>query len=326
MQDMMDPRKAFAKAVIELAKENDNILAVSADSARSAQLEEFRELFPARFLEFGLMESSIIGFCAGLALSGKIPFFCAITPFITMRAFEQVRNDLAYTFANCKIVGRNSGLTNAFFGPTHHSLEDVALMRTLPGMVVIVPSDPHQVRGSVKAAAKHKGPVYIRLGSVKIPFLYDSTDKFEIGKGKVLREGKDFTVITSGITLWYTLEALKLLEKEDSLHIGLIDMPTVKPLDRELLFKMSRNTGGFLIVEEHSSVGGLGGAVSEFLSQVNPVPLRILGVPDVFSSSGPYEQIMDRYNLSPPGICKRIKGFARDLKENCCFSWELGKN
>jgi len=315
MSNLIDPRKVFAKAVIELAKEDNRILTVSADSARSSQLEEFRELFPERYLEFGLMESSIIGFCAGLALSGKIPFFCAITPFITMRAFEQVRNDLAYTFANAKIVGRNAGLANASFGPTHHSLEDVALMRTLPGMVVIVPSDPQQVRECVFAAAKHEGPCYIRLGSVKIPFLYNSNEEFEIGKGKVWREGKDLTVVTCGMTLWYTLEALKILEREDSLEVGVIDMPSVKPMDEELLLKVSKNTAGILIIEEHSTVGGLGGAVSEFLSQVNPIPIKILGVPDVFASSGPYEELMDRYNLSPRGICETIKNFAKALKK-----------
>ena len=315
MQEMMDPRKAFAKAVVELAGENKSILAVSADSAGSAQLGEFSQLFPDRYLEFGIMEQSIIGICAGLALSGKIPFFCAITPFITMRPFEQIRDDLVYTFSNVKIVGRNSGLTNAYFGATHHSLEDIALMRTLPGMVVLVPSDPIEVRGCVKAAAKHKGPCYIRLGSVKIPFLFDPNKRFEIGKGKVLRQGKDLTVVTSGITLWYTLKALKLLEEENSLKVGLVNMPTIKPLDEELLLKISRNTAGILIVEEHSTVGGLGGAVSEFLSQTNPVPIKILGVPDTFACFGSYDEVMAKYNLSPSGICNAIKDFARKLNK-----------
>jgi len=314
MQPMMDPRKVFADAVVELARENENILAISADSGGSAQLREFQHLFPDRYLEFGLTEQSVIGFCAGLALSGKIPFFCAITPFITMRAFEQVRNDLMYTFANVKIVGRNSGLISARFGPTHHSLEDIALMRTLPGMVVVAPSDPVGVRGYVRQVAKHQGPCYIRLGSVKVPFLYNTGEKFEIGRGKIWREGEDLTVITYGITLWYTLEALKILEKEDSLRVGVIDMPCVKPLDEELIFKASKKTAGLLVVEEHSTVGGLGGAVSEFLSQVNPVPIKILGVPDVFACAGPYDEVMAKYNLSPRGICDTIRNFARKLK------------
>ncbi|MBC7189431.1 transketolase [Candidatus Aerophobetes bacterium] len=313
MPDLIDPRKAFADTVVELAKENRNILAVSADSAGSAHLGEFRKLFPHQYLEFGLMEPSIVGFCAGLALSGKIPFFCAITPFITMRAFEQVRNDLAYNFANVKIVGRNSGLTNDRFGPTHHSLEDVALMRSLPGMVVIVPSDPHQVREYVKKVALHKGPCYIRLGSVKIPFIYDSFESFEIGKGKVFKKGKDITVITCGITLWYTLEALKILEKESSLDVQVVDMPSVKPLDEELLFNVARNTSGILVVEEHSTVGGLGGAVCEFLSQNIPVPVKLVGVPDIFATSGPYMELMERYDLSPAGIYRKIKAFAESL-------------
>ncbi|MFQ6052404.1 MAG: transketolase family protein [Candidatus Hydrothermarchaeota archaeon] len=320
MLEMVDPRKVFGKSVVELAKENKDILAVSADSGGSSGFAEFRELFPERYLEFGLMESSVIGYCAGLALSGKIPFFCAITPFITMRAFEQVRNDLAYTFANVKVAGRNSGLSYSFLGPTHHSLEDIALMRTLPGMVILVPSDPVEVKGCVEAAAKHKGPVYIRLGSVNLPFLYNRNEKFEIGKAKVLRKGKDLTVVTCGITVWHTLEALKLLEKDDSLEIGVIDMPTIKPLDKELVFQTSKNTAGILVVEEHSVVGGLGGAVSEFLSQVNLTPLKILGVPDVFASAGPYRELMGKYNLSPRGICDTIKSFAKTLRKDSLIS------
>jgi len=314
MEEMADPRKVFGKTVVELARENKDILAVSADSGGSSGFGEFKELFPERYLEFGLMESSVIGYCAGLALSGKIPFFCAITPFITMRAFEQVRNDLVYTFANVKIAGRNSGLAYSFLGPTHHSLEDIALMRTLPGMVILVPSDPVEVRGCVEAAAKHQGPVYIRLGSVKLPFLHNPNEKFEIGKGKVLREGKDLTVVTCGITVWYALEALKLLEKEDSLNVGLINMPAVKPLDKKLTFQMSKKTAGILVVEEHSIIGGLGGAVSEFLSQVNPIPIKILGIPDVFACSGSYDELMEKYNLSPRGIYNTIKSFAKTLK------------
>lgn len=314
MEEMVDPRKVFGKAVIELARENKDILAVSADSGGSSGFGEFKELFPERYLEFGLMEPSIIGYCAGLALSGKIPFFCAITPFITMRAFEQVRNDLVYTFANVKIAGRNSGLAYSFLGPTHHSLEDIALMRTLPGMVILVPSDPVEIRGCVKAAAKHQGPVYIRLGSQKLPFLHDPNDAFEIGRGKVLREGKDLTVVTCGMTVWYTLEALRLLEKEDSLEVGVISMPTIKPLDEELIFQISKNTAGILVIEEHSTVGGLGGAVSEFLSQTNSTPLKILGVPDIFARAGPYDELMGMYNLSPRGICNTIKSFAKTLK------------
>ena len=314
MEELVDPRKVFGKAVVELARENKDILAVSADSGGSSGFGEFKELFPKRYLEFGLMESSVIGYCAGLALSGKIPFFCAITPFITMRAFEQVRNDLVYTFANVKIAGRNSGLAYSFLGPTHHSLEDIALMRTLPGMVILVPSDPVEIRGCVKAAARHKGPVYIRLGSQKLPFLHDPNEAFEIGRGKVLREGKDLTVVTCGMTVWYTLEALRLLEKEDSLEVGVIGIPTIKPLDEELIFQISKNTAGILVIEEHSTVGRLGGAVSEFLSQVNPTPLKILGVPDVFARPGPYDELMGMYNLSPRGICNTIKSFAKTLK------------
>lgn len=314
MEELVDPRKVFGKAVVELARGNKDILAVSADSGGSSGFGEFKELFPKRYLEFGLMESSVIGYCAGLALSGKIPFFCAITPFITMRAFEQVRNDLVYTFANVKIAGRNSGLAYSFLGPTHHSLEDIALMRTLPGMVILVPSDPVEIRGCVKAAARHKGPVYIRLGSQKLPFLHDPNEAFEIGRGKVLREGKDLTVVTCGMTVWYTLEALRLLEKEDSLEVGVIGIPTIKPLDEELIFQISKNTAGILVIEEHSTVGGLGGAVSEFLSQVNPTPLKILGVPDVFARPGPYDELMGMYNLSPRGICNTIKSFAKTLK------------
>lgn len=310
-KEWSDPRKVFGRKVLELAKQDPRILAVSTDSSGSSGFGLFKEYFPERHIEFGLTEQSAIGFCAGLALSGKIPFFCAIAPFITMRCFEQVRDDLAYTFANVKIVGRNSGLNYSLLGATHQSLEDIAIMRSLPNMVVIVPSDPSEIRACTEAAAKHVGPVYIRLGSQKIPTFHDSSYQFTIGKGEVLRKGKDATIVTMASMVWRALEAAKELDNE-GFRVGVVNLPTVKPLDCELLLRISKETGGILTFEEHSIVGGLGSAVSEFLSQENPTRIMRLGIPDVFASTGPYEELMAKYNLSIKGIVNSVRKFIRN--------------
>ncbi len=301
MKELKDPRKVFGNQVLELAKQDPRILAVSTDSSGSSGFGPFKEYFPERHLEFGLTEQAAIGFCAGLALNGKIPFFCAITPFITMRCYEQVRDDLVYTFANVKIVGRNSGLDYSYLGYTHQSLEDIAVIRSLPNMVVIVPSDPIEIAGCVKEVTKYVGPVYIRIGSEKLPTFHNSSYHFSLGKGEILQKGQDITLITMGGMVWRTLEAAKELIKS-GIKVGVISMPTIKPLDCELLLQVSKETDIILTIEDHSVVGGLGSAVSEFLSQENPMRIIKLGVPDIISSTGPYRELIEKYNLSIKGI------------------------
>jgi len=305
MKELKDPRKVFGKQVLELAKQDSRILAISTDSSGSSGFAPFKEYFPERHLEFGLTEQSTIGFCAGLALSGKIPFFCAITPFITMRCFEQVRDDLVYTFANVKIVGRNSGLDYSYLGYTHQSLEDIAIIRSLPNMVVIAPSDPIEIAACAKEVAKYIGPVYIRIGSEKLPNYHNSSYHFSLGKGEILQKGQDITLITMGGMVWRALEAAKELVKL-GIKVGVISMPTIKPLDCELLLQVSKETDVILTIEDHSVVGGLGSAISEFLSQENPMKIIKLGVPDIVSSTGPYEELMGKYNLSIKGIVSTV--------------------
>ena len=316
MKELADPRKVFGNQVLELAKQDPRILAVSTDSSGSSGFGPFKEYFPERHLEFGLTEQSAIGFCAGLALSGKIPFFCAITPFITMRCFEQVRDDLAYTFTNVKIVGRNSGLDYSYLGYTHQSLEDIAVMRSLPNMVVLVPSDAIEIRACVKEAAKYIGPVYIRIGSEKLPTFHPSDYHFSFGKGEILQKGQDITLITMGGMVWRALEAAKELI-ELGIKVGVVNMPTIKPLDCELLLQVSKETDIILTIEDHSIVGGLGSAVSEFLSQENPTRIFRLGVPDVISSTGPYEEIMAKYNLSIKNIVNSVINLIKKKKFSC---------
>jgi len=305
MKELIDPRKVFGKQVLELAKQDPRILAVSTDSSGSSGFGPFKEHFPKRHLEFGLTEQSAIGFCAGLALSGKIPFFCAITPFITMRCYEQIRDDLVYTFANVKIVGRNSGLDYSYLGYTHQSLEDIAIIRSLPNMVVIAPSDPIEIVACVKEVAKYIGPVYIRIGSEKLPTFHNSSYHFSLGKGEILKKGRDITLITMGGMVWRALEAAKELVKS-GIKVGVVNMPTIKPLDCKLLLQVSKETDIILTIEDHSVVGGLGSAVSEFLSQENPTRIIKLGIPDMFSSTGSYEELMGKYNLSIKGIISTV--------------------
>jgi transketolase len=301
MKELADPRKVFGNQVFELAKQDPRILAISTDSSESSGFGPFKEYFPKRHLEFGLTEQSAIGFCAGLALSGKIPFFCAITPFITMRGYEQIRDDLVYTFTNVKIVGRNSGLDYSYLGYTHQSLEDIAIIRSLPNIMILVPSDPMEIRACVKEVAKYIGPVYIRIGSEKIPTFHNSDYCFSLGKGEILQRGQDITLIAMGGMVWRALEAAKELVNL-GIKVGVVNMPTIKPLDCELLLQISKETDIILTIEDHSIVGGLGSAVSEFLSQENPTRIFRLGLPDVISSTGPYEEIMTKYNLSIKGI------------------------
>jgi len=269
MKELTDPRKVFGKQVLELAKQDSRILAISTDSSGSSGFAPFKEYFPERHLEFGLTEQAAIGFCAGLALSGKIPFFCAITPFITMRCYEQVRDDLVYTFANVKIIGRNSGLDYSYLGYTHQSLEDIAIIRE------------------------------------KLPNYHNSSYHFSLGKGEILQKGQDITLITMGGMVWRALEAAKELVKL-GIKVGVISMPTIKPLDCELLLQVSKETDVILTIEDHSVVGGLGSAISEFLSQENPMKIIKLGVPDIVSSTGPYEELMGKYHLSIKGIVSTV--------------------
>jgi transketolase len=310
--ELKDPRKTFGEALLALAERRPEIVALSADSSSGSGMSPFKKKFPDRHLEFGIMEQGVIGFAAGLATTGKIPFVAAIAPFMTSRPFEMVRNDVGYMRQNVKVVGRSAGLTYSDLGPTHQSIDDVALLRTIPGMVVLVPGDPVELVKAVEAAAEHVGPVYLRVGSPPIPVLYESEDDcpFQIGRGILMMDGKDVTLIGTGTALPRAFAAAETLRAE-GVGVRLLSMPTIKPLDRELVCKAARETGRIVTVEEHYVTGGLGGAIAELLAQEHPTPMRMVGVRDRFPPSGPYDDVLRDNGLQPDQIAAVVREFLR---------------
>jgi transketolase len=308
--ELKDPRKTFGEALLALAERRPEIVALSADSSSGSGLSPFKKRFPERHLEFGIMEQGVIGFAAGLATTGKIPFVAAIAPFLTSRPFEMVRNDLGYMHQNVKVVGRSAGLTYSDLGPTHQSIDDVALLRTIPGMVVLVPGDPVELVKAVEAAADHVGPVYLRVGSPPIPVLYESDEDcpFRIGSGITLMDGKEVTLIGTGAALPRAFEAAQAL-KAEGIGVRLISLHTLKPLDRDLLCRAARETGKIVTVEEHYVAGGLGGAVAELLVRECPVPMRMVGINDRFPPSGPYDDVLRDNGLQPDQIARVVREF-----------------
>lgn len=310
---MLDPRKEFGKAVTKIAEQNEKIVVLSADSGKSSGFGEFAEAYPDRYFECGIMEQAVTGIASGLATTGKIPIFCAIAPFVTARPYEMFRNDLGYMRQNAKIVGRNCGITYSELGATHHSLDDFALMRMIPGVVVLAPQDPTEIRTAVKAMIEYEGPVYMRIGNPKIPVLFEEKP-FEIGKGSVLREGLDVTIISTGSMTKAAMEAGELLS-EQGIEARIVGMPTVCPVDRELIIDSAAKTGKIVTVEEHYIHGGLGTIVAEVCAEKIPVPIRMLGVPNSYAASGPYDSLMEYYGLDTKGIVKSVTEFVNNDQE-----------
>lgn len=302
-----DPRKEFGKTVTTIAKENEEIVVISADSGKSSGFGEFMELYPDRYYEIGIMEQAAVGIASGLATTGKIPVFCAIAPFVTSRPFEMLRNDIGYMKQNAKIVGRNCGFTYSDLGATHHSLEDFAIMRMIPGVVVLAPQDPTEIRSAVKAMLEHDGPVYMRIGNPKIPVLFEERP-FEIGKGHILEDGTDVTVISTGSTTQAVLKVAESLRRQ-GVSVQVIGMPTVWPIDKDLVLDAARKTGKIVTVEEHYVDGGLGTIVSEICSSEYPIPVKRLGAPKTYATSGTYEELLEYYGLDENGIESSIKEF-----------------
>lgn len=303
--EYMDPRKIFGQAVTDLAKENDDIVVLSADSGKSSGFGEFIEKYPERYFECGIMEQGVVGVASGLATTGKIPVFCAIAPFVTVRPYEMLRNDLGYMRQNAKIVGRNCGITYSDLGATHHSLEDFAIMSMIPGMVVLAPQDPCEIVEAVKAMMDYNGPVYMRIGNSKIPQLFEQKP-FEIGKGDLVREGTDVTVISTGSTTANVIEAAKILE-EQGISIEILGMPTVFPLDEKLIIESAKKTKRVITVEEHYVKGGLGTFVSEILLENGVMStIRKIGIPHDYAGNGPYDELLHYYGLDKEGIAAGI--------------------
>ena len=308
--EMFDPRKTFGKAVTDVAAMNSDVVVFSADSGKSSGFGEFIEKYPERYFEVGIAEQCAIGMAAGMATAGKIPVFCAITPFETARPYEMVRNDMGYMRQNVKIVGRNTGMTYSDLGVTHQGIDDIALMSLIPGMTILAPQDPMEIEEAVKAMIAHEGPVYMRIGNPKIPQLFERSP-FEIGRGRVLEEGTDVTIITTGSTTLDGIEAVKIL-KEWGISAKLIGMPTILPLDERLVREAAAETGRVVTVEEAYIHGGLGSIVTEAVSDMAGVTVKRLGMPMEYArTSKIYRELLAYYKLDGAGIAKSIAAFVK---------------
>ncbi|MGE0032543.1 MAG: transketolase family protein [Pseudothermotoga sp.] len=305
----MASRHMVAQALMDLAGEDEAIVVVTSDARGSAAITKFFDTFPERAIEVGIAEQSAVGIAAGLALCGKKPFVLGPACFYSARAFEQVKNDVAYTGANVKIIGVSGGVSYGPLGSTHHALHDVAAFRAIPNIDVILPSDANQAYAVVKHLVNRERPAYVRIGRNPIPFVYDEPF-FEIAKGYVLRSGADVTIIACGEVVWHALKACEILSKE-GIEATLIDMPSIKPIDEETIIKSARNAGRVVTIEEHSVHGGLGEAVSAILGKNFPVPIEILGIPDEFPVTGKQEEVLSHYDLDAVGIAKRVQKFLR---------------
>ena len=299
-------RDAYGNTLVELGRENPNIVVLDADLAKSTKTINFKKSLPERFFDMGIAEQNMIGTAAGLAAAGKIPFCSSFAVFASGRAFEQVRNSVAYSMLNVKIAASHAGLTVGADGGSHQSVEDIALMRLLPNMTVFVPADAVETAGAVRAAATMKGPVYIRLGRAAVPVLHGPSFQFTPGQAVTLREGRDATIIATGIMVSAALEAADLLAGE-GIKVGVLDVHTIKPLDVKAVVGAARETGALVTAEEHSIIGGLGGSVAEVLGEHYPVPLKRVGVRDKFGESGPPTELLEKYGLTPAALVTAVK-------------------
>ena len=302
-------RDSYGNALVELGKAHDDLVVLDADLAAATKTGTFKKEFPERHIDCGIAECNMMGIAAGIATTGKVPFASTFAMFAAGRAFEQVRNSIGYPQLNVKIGATHAGISVGEDGATHQCNEDVALMRTIPGMTVIVPSDDIEAKAAVKAAYEHQGPCYLRFGRLAVPVINDKPDyKFELGKGVVLREGKDVTIIASGLPVSNCLEAAEKLAA-DGIDAEVINIHTIKPLDEELVLKSAQKTGKVVTVEEHSVIGGLGSAVCDCLSEKCPTKVLKIGVNDVFGESGPALELVAKYGLDTDSIYQKVKGF-----------------
>lgn len=305
-------RDSYGNALVELGKEHEELVVMDADLAGATKTDKFKKAFPDRFLDCGIAEANMTGIAAGLSTCGKVPFISSFAMFAAGRAYEQVRNTIGYPHLNVKIGATHAGISVGEDGATHQCLEDLALMREIPGMVVINPCDDVEARAAVKAAYEYVGPVYLRFGRLAIPVMNDeATYQFQIGKGVVLKEGSDVTIFATGLEVSEALEAAKLLEA-DGISAEVINIHTIKPLDEELVVSSASKTGKVVTVEEHSVIGGLGSAVCECLCEKAPSRVMRIGVNDVFGESGPAVELIKKYGLDAESIYKKVKTFVKE--------------
>ncbi len=302
-------REGYGDGLVEIGKEFDNLVVLDADLAEATKTCVFKKEFPERHIDCGIAECNMMGVAAGLAATGKVPFASSFAMFSAGRAFEQVRNSIGYPHLNVKIGATHAGISVGEDGATHQCNEDIALMRTIPGMVILNPSDYIEAKAAVRAAYEYDGPCYLRLGRLAVPVINDNADyRFEIGKGVTLREGKDVTIIATGLTVSGALEAAVRLAA-DGIEAKIINMHTIKPLDEELVIAAAKETGKIVTVEEHSVIGGLGSAVCDVLSENYPTPVKKLGVYDRYGESGPAVELVKKYGLDADGIYEAVKKF-----------------
>ena len=299
-------RKAYGTTLVKLADEGMDVVALDADLAEATYSNTFRAKYPERFIDCGIAESSMVNTAAGIATTGKIVFAGSFAVFTTGRAYDQVRNGVAYPGIPVNLIGSHAGLSVGEDGATHQCFEDIALMRVLPGMTVLSPCDAHATEALLRAAAALNGPTYTRLGRLPVPLVYPENVTMEIGKGYTLREGDDIAIITTGLMVAESLKAADEL-RAAGVHARVIDMPTIKPLDRDIVLKAAKETGLILTAEEHSVIGGQGGAVCELLSEEYPCRVRRIGVQDKFGKSGPARKVLEMYGLCADNIVKTAR-------------------
>lgn len=304
-------RESYGNALVELGAEHDNLIVLDADLAAATKTGVFKKAYPDRHIDCGIAECNMMGIAAGLSTTGIVPFASTFAMFAAGRAFEQVRNSIGYPHLNVKIGATHAGISVGEDGATHQCNEDIALMRTIPGMVILNPADDVEAKACVKAAYEYNGPVYLRFGRLAVPVINDRPDyKFELGKGVVLREGKDVTIVATGLCVSSALEAAEKLAA-DGIDAKIINIHTIKPLDEELIVAAAKETGKVVTVEEHSVIGGLGSAVCDTLAEKCPVPVKKIGVQDVFGESGPAVALLAKYKLDGEGVYEQVKEFCK---------------
>lgn len=306
MANKIATRDAYGKALLILGKENPNVVVLDADLSKSTKTAEFGKNYPERFFNMGIAEGNLLGTAAGLAAAGKVPFASSFAIFATGRAFEQIRNSIAYPKLNVKIAATHAGISVGEDGGSHQAIEDVAIMRALPNMVVLVPADGEETRQMVLAAAEYEGPVYIRMGRLEVPVLFGEDYHFEIGKAKVLKEGTDVAIMANGLMVAAALEAAELLAGE-GISVSVVNVSSVKPLDEETILRVAKETRAVVTAEEHNIIGGLGSAIAEILGEKLPTPMVRVGLKDSFGESGrPYE-LLEKYGLGKEGLVKAVR-------------------
>ena len=305
MADKIATRDAYGKALLILGAENPNVVVLDADLSKSTKTADFGKKYPERFFNMGIAEANLIGTAAGLAAAGKIPFASTFAIFAVGRAFEQVRNSIAYPKLNVKIAATHSGITVGEDGGSHQAIEDVAIMRAVPNMVVLVPADGEETRQVILAAAKYNGPVYIRMGRLAVPVLFGEDYKFEIGKANVLKEGTDVAIMANGLMVAMALEAADELATE-GISVSVVNVASVKPLDEETIVRVAKQTKAVVTAEEHSIIGGLGSAIAEVLGEKLPTPMVRVGLKDTFGESGKPQELLEKYGLTKVHLIKAV--------------------